>query len=246
MFLDVQSLPVLAFSHYRTFLPGEHHVTRVCHEDVLLLMLSGVLRFHEDGVLVEVHAGEYYIQRRELYQQGIEASDSPHYYYIHFHGQWHEERGIRVRGALPASVPALAEQLDSLCERSASMLARSAVFYQILSALPLARPDTPQKQLAEEIRAMLQSSLTEGVSLNSLADQLHFSPNYLIRVFRDIYHQTPYEYLIHLRLEKAEMLIRYSDLSLKAIGEECGFGQYVNLYKTFRRLRGMSPGELRK
>lgn len=246
MFLDVQSLPRHIYSHYRTFLPGEKHVTRHCGEDVLLLMFSGVLRFSEGGVPVEVGPGEYYIQRKGLYQQGLVASDSPQYYYIHFDGQWSRESGIPMRGALPAEIVHLVEKLNALCEISASVLARNALFYQILSTLPLSQPDTPQKRLAEAIRAQLHSALTNGISLSTLSARLHFSPNYLIRVFRDAYRQTPYEYLTHLRLEKAEMLARYSDLSMKAIAAECGFGQYVNMYKMFRRVRGISPGDLRK
>lgn len=246
MFLDVHSLPRHIYSHYRTFVPGEKHITRHCGEDVLLLMFSGLLRFSEDGTPIEVKAGEYYIQRKGLYQQGIVASDSPHYYYIHFDGQWSIESGIPVRGTLPAEAAHLVKKLDDLCEMNASILARSALFYQLLSALPLSEPDTPQKRLAEAIRTELNNALTDGISLSELSAKLHFSPNYLIRVFREVYHQTPYEHLIHLRLEKAEMLARYSDLSMKAIAAECGFGQYVNLYKTFRKVRGISPGDLRK
>ena len=69
-YLSSEKLPQFLFSHDRAFQPGEKHVTRVCPEDVLLLMFSGVLRFTEDGVPVEVRGGEYYIQKRGLSQQG--------------------------------------------------------------------------------------------------------------------------------------------------------------------------------
>ena len=74
-YLSSQTLPRFLFSHDRVFQPGEKHVTRICSEDVLLLMFSGVLRFVEDGVPVEVHGGEYYIQKRGLLQQGVVPSD---------------------------------------------------------------------------------------------------------------------------------------------------------------------------
>ena len=57
-YLSSEKLPQFLFSHDRAFQPGEKHVTRVCPEDVLLLMFSGVLRFTEDGVPVEVRGGE--------------------------------------------------------------------------------------------------------------------------------------------------------------------------------------------
>lgn len=89
------------------FQPGEKHVTRICSEDVLLLVFSGVLRFVEDGVPVEVHGGEYYIQKRGLLQQGVVPSDCPVYYYVHFSGTWSDESGIRKRGPLPGDIRAL-------------------------------------------------------------------------------------------------------------------------------------------
>lgn len=69
--LSFDELPHYLFSDNRQFLPEERHIDRLCGEDVLLLVRKGVLRFHEDGVLAELHAGEYYIQRAGLYQQGL-------------------------------------------------------------------------------------------------------------------------------------------------------------------------------
>ena len=48
----------------RFFKKEEHHITRLCSCDVLVLVFSGVLRFSEDNVPIEVGAGEYYIQKR--------------------------------------------------------------------------------------------------------------------------------------------------------------------------------------
>lgn len=45
----------------RFFKEGEHHISRRCPEDVLLLVYDGVLRFSEDGVPFEISAGQYYM-----------------------------------------------------------------------------------------------------------------------------------------------------------------------------------------
>ena len=246
MYLDTSQLPVLAFSHYRQFVPGEKHITRFCDEEVAVFLFSGVLRFVENGVPVEVHPGEYYIQKRRLFQQGLLPSDSPYYYYIHFYGEWSETDGIRPHGRYPDEIRPLFQKLDELCQLNASVLAQNAVFYDILSRLPNVRPASAQNQLAEEIRQELYRHVSSSFSLNDLSAKLHFSPNYLIRVFRSVYGQTPYDYLLRLRLEKAEQLMRYSDLSMKAIASECGFGSYANFYKAFHRHRGVAPGEWQK
>ena len=68
----------------RFFKKEERHITRLCSCDVLLLVFDGIMRFSEDGVPVEVRAGEYYIQRKNLYQTGDAVSDYPKYLYVHF------------------------------------------------------------------------------------------------------------------------------------------------------------------
>ena len=68
----------------RFFDIGEHHISRYCNDDILLLVFEGVLRFSEDGKQYEVSAGEYLIQQHGLYQGGERPSDAPKYLYIHF------------------------------------------------------------------------------------------------------------------------------------------------------------------
>ena len=45
------------------------------------MVFEGVLRFRENGIPVEVHPGEYYIQRHGLLQEGKCESDSPKYFF---------------------------------------------------------------------------------------------------------------------------------------------------------------------
>ena len=54
----------------KQFAPNEVHVTRIYGYSVLILMMEGVLRFCENGTLVELKKGEYYIQRANIFQNG--------------------------------------------------------------------------------------------------------------------------------------------------------------------------------
>lgn len=245
-YLSSEKLPQFLFSHDRAFQPGEKHVTRVCPEDVLLLMFSGVLRFTEDGVPVEVRGGEYYIQKRGLSQQGQVPSDCPVYYYVHFLGHWSSEGGIRKRGPLPAEAQALTRRLAEADQLGAPLLERTSLFYQLLTLLCHSRPQTPAERLAESALQQLQYHLKEGASLAQIAAELHVSESYLIRIFRRRYQTTPHRCLTLLRLEQAQRLMRYSDLSLEAISLECGFRSYANFYKAFCAEKGENPAAVLK
>lgn len=245
-FLDVQKLPEYAYSNFRRFEAGERHITRTCKEDVLVMIFSGTLRFEEDGVPIEVHEGEYYIQRSGLFQQGVKESDAPYYYYVHFYGAWREDEGIPCRGTIPPDVMRLSQQMEDLRARRASALEMAAIFYRMLTQLRYEQKRTPVRRLAEEIRARLQRAGAEGASLEMLSQELHFSENYLIRVFKQTYGVTPHAYLISLRLERAAQMMRYSDLSLERIAAECGFGEYANLFKAYKKAYGISPQRARE
>lgn len=244
-YIDTQSLPEYAYSNYRRFEKHEKHVTRHCDEDVLLIVFSGTVRFHEDGVPVQVRAGEYYIQRRGLYQQGVEESDEPFYYYVHFRGEWSTDAGIHCRGTFAPDAVQLAQRLDALRLQGAPRLEMTAAFYQLLLQLRYEQSMPPARRLAEAIRLRLQSAQAGDVSLGALAGELHFSENYLIRVFREIYGQTPHAYLVTLRLGRAAELMRYSDLPLERIALECGFGGYANFFKAYKKAYGVPPSAAR-
>lgn len=245
-YLDTRVLPSYFHSRDRFFEKGERHVTRVCKEDVLVLVRSGVLRFEEARRPVAVGPGTYYIQKRGLYQQGTVPSDQPVYYYIHFRGVWQGEEGIRKAGRFPEAAWELTRELAALDAAGGSLLEKTAAFYRLLALLPCAAPEKRHQALAQRMRDLLQQSVEENVTLGQLSQQLHFSVNYLIRVFRDAYGVTPHQYLTALRLEQAQRLMAQADLPLEQIALACGFGDYASFYKACRQARGITPREMRE
>ena len=96
--LNMSVVPKYEYSSFRTFFKDEHHISRICNENVLLIVFSGVLRFEEDGKEVEIGAGEFYIQKAGLVQTGIRKSDLPRYYYIHFTSAEFCDEGLSLKG----------------------------------------------------------------------------------------------------------------------------------------------------
>ena len=101
-------------SSLRFFDQNEHHVTRFCRDDVLLLVYDGILRFSEDGIQYEVHPGEYHIQKKNTFQSGNLASDSQKYFYVHFWADWtSDNKFLPRRGKFEyLAVKSIIEALD--------------------------------------------------------------------------------------------------------------------------------------
>ena len=249
--LRLDRLPAYCFSSFRFFDPGEKHVTRICGQDVLLMVFDGVLRFSEDGRPVEVRKGEYYIQRRGLYQEGITASEIPRYYYIHFQGVFGEsvsgEKLLPIRNEVNCGeLFGLYRQLDLLQASKASEVEKNAVFYQILAGLLRPLRSTEQGRAFQKAAALFAHNLKRPFSLEEIARLCGYSKNQIINIFKAETGKTPYSYVLDLRREAARQLLLNSEMPVTQIALECGFGNYVNFYKDFIRSERIPPTEWRE
>lgn len=246
MGLSMDSLPEYRFSSFRYFQKHEKFVTRYCNEDVLILMMDGVLRFREDEIPIELFPGEYYIQRRGRFQQGIEESSEPQYYYIHFIGDFStSENVLPLRGSadIDHMIP-LFRELDLLVTANAAKITYSSVFYQILSQLFNAQ-DSPQRSVVQKVLAYVFCECNTDATLNEIADAIGYCKTHIINAFQKETGKTPHTYIAEQRLNSAKQLILCSDLSLEQISVQCGFRNYINLYKNFIKVEHISPSEWR-
>lgn len=246
--LNLDRPPQFCDSSFRSFLPREKHVDRICPEDVLVMVYDGVLRFHEDGVLREIRKGEYYIQRHGLHQEGRLPSDEPKYYYVHFLGDWEPSSHM-----LPLSGSAdftqlmpLFKQLDFLHAAMAPGIEIQAVLCQILAILNRQFTATESQRTVQRIISLVFQDLQRHYSLDDLAAMCGYSKNYVIRLFRQETGLTPHAYISRMKLDMARRLLANSEMPVAQIGQECGFGAYTNFYKEFVQQEGVPPLQWRK
>lgn len=81
-------------------------------------------------------------------------------------------------------------------------------------------------------------------SLKSLALLFGSEEHKIRNGFREHYQTSVYQFYQDERLKKAYFLILQTDLPLKEIAYQCGFGMYLNFYKAFKKKYGFSPSEL--
>lgn len=244
--LSKSTIPEYLLSSYRYFKEEECHVTRVCKENVLIIMFSGVLRFSENGEEREIYPFEYYIQKKGLLQRGDIKSSSPVYYYVHFNGDFceNEQNGIKIRGKFSEDklVP-LIEKLESVKYDIGNNFEKTAALLNILLALGEERKkDT---SLAFKIKDHIEKNISGELSLEELGATFGYCKNYILRLFKNKYGITVGEYITERRLELSREMLLSSTLSMNEIADLSGFNNYVNFYKAFVKKEKMSPGEYR-
>ncbi|RZT30762.1 AraC family transcriptional regulator [Cupriavidus agavae] len=95
-------------------------------------------------------------------------------------------------------------------------------------------------------REMLVARLDGDVSIAEVADACHMSRSHFTRAFRDTTGQTPYQWLLSQRIERACALLRDASLPLAEVAVTCGFADQSHFTRAFSRATGATPGQWRR
>jgi AraC-like DNA-binding protein len=95
-------------------------------------------------------------------------------------------------------------------------------------------------------RDLVDSRYDEPLDLRTLAREAHVSPRHFSRSFRRVFGETPHQYLLSRRLERARHLLRTTEMPVAEICLEVGFTSVGSFTTTFTRQIGVSPTTFRK
>jgi AraC family transcriptional regulator len=87
----------------------------------------------------------------------------------------------------------------------------------------------------------MQAHLDQDLSLDVLAQQIGFSPYHFARLFRQAVGESPHQFLLRRRIERAQRLLKKTDAPLALIAIECGFASQSHLTQVFKRYLGLTP-----
>ena len=100
--------------------------------------------------------------------------------------------------------------------------------------------------LQRELLTYLQQNYTEPLRLEDLAKQFHLSEKYLSRYFKQHFHLTLTQYLMHLRLTHARHLLETGDLPVTEVALQSGFSNVSHFIRSFHAAFQTSPLQYRK
>ena len=78
-------------------------------------------------------------------------------------------------------------------------------------------------------------------SMKQLAKEVNIDPAYLSRIFRRFHKETPYKFLIRLKMSHAASLLLKSDELVKSVAYEIGFQNQFHFSRCFKSVYGISP-----
>ncbi|KGA97634.1 hypothetical protein AJ85_09260 [Alkalihalobacillus alcalophilus ATCC 27647 = CGMCC 1.3604] len=122
---------------------------------------------------------------------------------------------------------------------------RDHIIYPLIQSIQ-ERIQSKYKNISENIIHIIQKEYDTELSLESIAERLHYNPNYLSSIFRKETNISFSEYLSMYRLNMAKQWLIESDLSIKEIAEKFHYNNSQNFIRSFKKKKGITPGKYRE
>jgi AraC family transcriptional regulator len=149
--------------------------------------------------------------------------------------------GVEVRREFQLGSP------QSLYLESVIQVLTTHVIRNYSTTCPAAKfvPELSPQKLQQAI-AYINDQLEQDVTLSELAEVVQMSQYRFARAFRQSTGLPPHQYLLSQRIERAQTLLRETQLSIADISYKLGFASQSHFTATFRRFTAVTPTTYRK
>lgn len=117
-----------------------------------------------------------------------------------------------------------------------------------LGCRPAASRPVPEKDYQRGMRRVvdyMSRNYCDDISLDFLAEMCGLTKSHFITSFKKMYGEPPYSHILRLRIAKAKILLRNTDLPVADVAEECGFKKQSTFANMFKTAAGTTPTQYR-
>lgn len=100
---------------------------------------------------------------------------------------------------------------------------------------------TRGSETLQKIINIINRDYAKQITVEEVAEELHFSSSYLMRLFKYETGQTFHTYLTEYRIKKAAELLKNEDLKISEVSELVGYADSNYFGQVFKRIMGMPP-----
>jgi AraC-like DNA-binding protein len=98
----------------------------------------------------------------------------------------------------------------------------------------------------QQCRQHMEKNFTQLKTLRQIAQECHVDGAYLCRLFQKFDHQTPYQFLMRLKMNLAAEWLQQPGALVKQVAERAGFGDQFHFSRAFKSALGLSPDAFRR
>ena len=152
---------------------------------------------------------------------------------------------ITLRQELEQPAPAS----NLYAQTAAQLIAAHLVRHYISNGARLSVVPPPKgltKRQIQQVLEFIRAHLDENLSLETLAQEVGFSSYHFARLFRQATGASLHQMVLRQRIERAQRLLRDTELPLAQVANECGFAHQSHLTQVFKQQLGCTPGAYRE
>ena len=123
----------------------------------------------------------------------------------------------------------------------ANIIEMSAKFIHLSRVVSLKHPST-----IERITKYVDDNLHNTISISDISRHLSLSKSYLSRLIKESFRMPLSQYVLRVKIEKAQMLFRDTNKDSKEIAVASGFDDPNYFSRVFKKIVGISPSQYRK
>ena len=111
---------------------------------------------------------------------------------------------------------------------------------------PIEGPETPAFTTYQQCRRHIEQHCLRLRTLEQISSECHVNNTYLCRLFRRYDAQSPYKYLLRLKMNQAAIRLQQPGSMVKLVAEEVGLGDPFHFSRVFKSVLGLSPDAFRR
>jgi AraC-like DNA-binding protein len=98
----------------------------------------------------------------------------------------------------------------------------------------------------QHCRQHIEKDFQRLKTLRQIAQECHLNAAYLCRLFQRYDHQSPYQYLLRLKMNQAAELLNQPGALVKHVADQIGLGDPFHFSRVFKSVFGLSPDAFRR
>ncbi len=229
--------------------------------DILLVnrgTLHNTSQVSEDADVYSILFSFFPVDKQDapLYSRLLSRLSSP----ILLHGQEHLLFLLnQLRQECALKQPLYDATVDALLQLLYAQLLRSLLDIpasDLPQLFPIAPPTTEPHRLCDNMPQVFYMAVLDSffnhlpppqkATLTELSKHMYVSVGQIRRLVKQYYGVSFQEKLIQTKLERSQLLMATTDLSLKAVAEQAGYGSYNAFFEAFTAHTGQTPSQYRQ
>lgn len=103
-----------------------------------------------------------------------------------------------------------------------------------------------KQTIAQTITSYFQENYMKKISVEEIARSSYLSTTYITKIYKEVTGDTPINYLINLRMEKAREILKEGHFSIQDAAKKVGYDDPYYFSKLFKKRFGLSPSAYKR